>query len=319
MAKVVFARALLPNVMEAFTEAYEIVAPRGEGAFEREELLGHLAGADVFVPTVFDACGADLIKALPESVRLIASFGVGLDHLDLDAAKERTIAVSNTPDVLTDETADLAMGLIIASARRFTETEKWLRDGEWNKVMQFGLYGRRISGKTLGIVGLGRIGEVLARRAKGFDMEVIYFSRSRKHKAERELGVKCAESLDVLLAKSDFVSLNCDLSDETRHIIDAKALGTMKESAFLINTGRGPLVDEQALIKALEEKQIAGAGLDVFEFEPAVPEALLKLPNCTLLPHIGSATHETRTAMGMRVKENVDGFVSFGELVDRVV
>ncbi len=251
--------------------------------------------------------------------KVSASFGVGLDHLDLDAAKERTIAVSNTPDVLTDETADLAMGLIIASARRFTETEKWLRDGEWNKVMQFGLYGRRISGKTLGIVGLGRIGEVLARRAKGFDMEVIYFSRSRKHKAERELGVKCAESLDVLLAKSDFVSLNCDLSDETRHIIDAKALGTMKESAFLINTGRGPLVDEQALIKALEEKQIAGAGLDVFEFEPAVPEALLKLPNCTLLPHIGSATHETRTAMGMRVKENVDGFVSFGELVDRVV
>lgn len=264
---------------------------------------------DIIVATPLDPIKGDVLAKLPTSVRLIANIGIGVDHVDLSAARELGIAVSNTP-VVTEDTADLAMALLLATCRRLSASERYLRAGDWASGM--GQLGIRVHGKTLGIIGMGAIGQALARRAQGFGMEIIYTNRGRKPEVEEAFGARFCETKEQLLAEADIVSLNCDLNPNTRHIIDAQALSQMKPGAVLINAGRGPLVDEAALIQALESGHLGGAGLDVYEFEPQVSPALTGFDNVTLLAHIGSATQECRADMARRVCMNIAAFIQQG-------
>lgn len=317
--QILLTRRWAAPVMAALDESYEVTAPTGDVPFAQAEVLEAQDGIEAFCPTAFDAVPADLIAALPESVRLIASFGVGVDHIDLDAAARRGLAVTNTPDVLTDDTADVALGLMLAACRRFWEREKTLREGLWAGPTPGGALGTKMTGKTLGIVGMGRIGRAVVQRARGFEMPILYHSRRRDPDAEKTLGAVWCETLAELFGRADIVSLHCPLTETTRHLIDRAALAAMKSTAILVNTGRGGLVDEAALVEALRDGVIAGAGLDVYEFEPRLAAGLVELENTTLLPHIGSATRETREAMAWRVKENLDAFFAGREPGDRVI
>jgi lactate dehydrogenase-like 2-hydroxyacid dehydrogenase len=252
--------------------------------------------------------------------RLLANFGVGFDHIDLAAAREEGLVVTNTPGVLTEDTADLTMLLILAAARRTSEGERELRAGAWTGWRPTHLLGRRVHDRTLGIVGFGRIGQAVARRAHaGFGMRVLYHSRRpAADDVVRETGAVRCDSLEALLAASDFVSLHVPATRETRALIDADALAHMKRTAYLVNTSRGGVVDESALVRALHDGIIAGAALDVFENEPHVAPAILEAPNVVLLPHLGSATEEARTAMGMRAVDNIDAFVAGTPPPDRI-
>lgn len=301
----------------ALKRDYSILFPN-EVPPGREEIITLAQEADAFCPVFTDAVDKALIDALPGNVKIIASLGVGVDHIDLDAAKAKEIAVSNTPDVLSDDTADLTMGLIIAAMRGFYKGETKLRKGTWQGATISSLLGRKVTGKTLGIVGLGRIGEKVARRAKAFNMKIIYHSRAPKPVLEKELGLVFCPEMGDFLGKADVVSLHCDLNDDTHHIINENSLKMFRKGAFLINTGRGKLVDEAALVKALASGHLGGAGLDVYEAEPELAKGLAGLENVTLLPHLGSATYETRTAMGLRVKENLDAFFATGKPRDPV-
>lgn len=282
------------------------------------EMIERCQGADVFCPTISDFIHRDVVFALPESVRLIACFGAGIERIDAAAAAERGILVSNTPAAVTEETADLAFGLIIGACRRFSEGQDFVRERDWHGFGINFMLGRRVHSQTLGIVGLGNIGLAVARRAIGFGMRLLYHGRNRRPEAEAETGAEYRESLEDLLAESDIVTLHCPLSDETRHLIAAPQLEAMKSTAVLVNTSRGPVIEEAALIDALRERRIAAAGLDVYEFEPEVPEALCKLDNVFLLPHLGSATQEARDAMGFRVIENIASFLQSGGVLDPV-
>ena len=308
-------------VMAALDADYDLTAPTGEdnARITGDALFEALEGAWALCPVYYDRIDADFIARLPASLKIIASFGVGVDHIDLGAARTKGLRVANTPDVLTGDTADLTIGLMIAAARGFHEREASLRSGDWaGSAVGESLY-HRVSGKTLGIIGMGRIGRAVARRARAFDMEVLYSSRSRKPELEASLGIAWRQSIEELLAEADFVSLHPALTDETHHLMNARRLSLMKQGAYLINTGRGPLVDEAALVKALKAGHLGGAGLDVYEREPELAAGLADMTNVTLLPHIGSATHETRAAMGLRVKENLDAYRDTGEPRDAVV
>lgn len=257
---------------------------------------GVLQGAQVLCCTALDRIDADFIDSLPSSVRLIANIGVGYDNIDLKAAARRDVAISNTP-VVADDTADLALLLILATARRLYANEAMLRAGEWGQAKASETLGQTVHGKTLGIIGLGEIGQAVARRARAFNMNVVYHGPSRKQAAEASLQATYCEQLHDLLQVADIVSLHCPLTAASHKIIDAAALASMKPGAILVNTGRGPLVDEEALVAALGSGSLAAAGLDVFEHEPEVHPALLTMSNVTLSPHIGSATAECRSAM----------------------
>jgi glyoxylate reductase len=275
-------------------------------------------GARVLCSTALDSVGAELIAALPESVKLIANIGVGYDSIDLQGATARGIAVSNTP-VVTGETADLAFLLILASSRQLFANEAMLRAGQWSEDNAAITLGHTVRGKTLGIIGFGEIGQAVARRANAFDMEVVYHGPNRKAEAEAAVGARYCEQLDELLATADIVSLHCPLSPSTERIINADALATMKAGSILVNTGRGALVDEAALVAALTSGHLAAAGLDVFENEPEVHPGLLTLSNVTLSPHIGSATAECRIAMVQCALGNVIAFFEGRELPNPVV
>lgn len=269
--------------------------------------------ARVWVGTAMDPVPAELIATFPASMGLIANLGVGTDNVDLRAAAAAGIQVSNTP-VVTEDTADLAMALLLATCRRLGECERALRDGQW--AASGSIVGRRVHGSTLGIIGFGAIGQAMARRARGFDMNILYHGPRRKADAEAATGAHFRESREELLASADIVSLHCPLSDATRHTINAETMEQMKPGAILINTGRGPLVDEAALVTALQSGQLGGAGLDVFEFEPAVTPALKDLDNVVLLPHIGSATGECRRDMAARALANIQAFLETGRPLD---
>ena len=284
----------------------------------RAEILDLLKQSDAFCPTFVDSIDKDLIAALPDHIRLVASFGVGVNHIDLVAAKEKGLIITNTPGVVSADTADITIGLMIAALRGFYKGEKVLRAGQWQGAWNSTLLATKVSGKTLGIIGLGRIGEMVARRARAFDMEILYFSRTRKPALEKDLGIRHVPRLEDLLAASDIISLHAPLSPETRHLINAETLKYFKPGAFLINTSRGGLVDEAALVSALKTGRLGGAGLDVYEFEPALAAGLKELENVTILPHLGTATLETRTAMGLRVKENLDAFFQTGKPLDSI-
>jgi lactate dehydrogenase-like 2-hydroxyacid dehydrogenase len=278
-----------------------------------------MAEADAIVCTVSDRVPARVIEARPRRARMLANYGVGFNHIDIEAARRAAIVVTNTPGVLTDDTADLAMALILMTARRLGEGERELRMGEWSGWRPTHLMGTRVTGKTLGIVGMGRIGRAVAARARaGFGMRVIHHNSSEIAERDRA-GTEPRDSVEALLAESDFVSLHVPATPATRHLIDAARLARMKRSAFLINTARGDVVDERALIDALRSGVIAGAGLDVYEHEPAVPAELVALGNVVLLPHLGSATIESRVAMGEKVIENLVAFFAGHEPPDKVV
>lgn len=275
---------------------------------------------DAICPCVADRVNAELFTGIKPRTRLIANYGVGYNHIDLAAAKAQGIVVTNTPDVLTDATADLAMALMLMLARRGGEGERQLRRGEWKGWYPTHMMGTMVTGATLGIIGMGRIGLAMAAKAHyGFNMKILYHNRSRVNDpAIAAMNAEyCADMADLLKC-ADFVALHCRGGPDTRHLLDAERLALMQPHAFLINTSRGDVVDEAALIDALKAGRLAGAGLDVYEKEPAVPAALLAMENVVLLPHLGSATLETRTAMGMRVLKNLEAFFAGEEVPDRV-
>lgn len=284
----------------------------------REELLEAVRGMEGILSTVTERIDAGVLDAAGGSLRVVANMAVGYDNVDLEAARERGIAVTNTPGVLDETTADVAFMLLLAAARRLGEAERLLRAGRWEWWGPKLLTGPDVWGKTLGIVGMGRIGTAVARRAKGFGMEVLYTARSPRPEAERELGARRV-GLDELLRESDFVSIHTPLTPETHHLIGPQELAKMKRTAVLVNTARGPVVDEGALADALAEGRIFAAGLDVYEEEPKVHPGLLELENAVLAPHIGSASIETRDAMARLAGENLAAVLRGEEPPNRVV
>jgi glyoxylate reductase len=286
----------------------------------KPELLAAVAQADVLVPTVTDRIDAEVLAAAGPALKLIASFGTGIDHVDLAAAQQHGIFVTNTPGVLTEDTADMTMALILAVSRRLAEGERLIRSGGWTGWGPTSMLGHRIWGKRLGILGMGRIGMALARRAKGFGLSVHYHNRRPvPEDVESALEATYWESLDQMLAHMDIVSVNCPHTPATYHLLSARRLRLLQSHAILVNTARGEIVDEEELIRLLETRAIAGAGLDVFEHEPAVDLRMRALDNVVLLPHMGSATIEGRIAMGERVIINIKTFADGHRPPDRVL
>jgi glyoxylate reductase len=317
--KIFVTRELTEGVMARMAELFDAQLNREDRPLTRAELEAAVAKADVLVPTITDRIDADLLAKAGPQLKLIANFGVGVDHIDLHAAREHKILVTNTPGVLTEDTADMTMALILSVPRRLGEGEKLIRAGQWDGWKPSGMLGHRINGKTLGIVGMGRIGRAVARRAQGFGIRTIYHNRHRLPEGvEAELGARFVD-LDTLFSQSDVVSINCPHTPETHHLVDAQRLAQMRADAYLVNTARGEVVDEDALIKSLEAGRIAGAGLDVYVNEPHVDPRLLKLPNTVLLPHMGSATYEGRAAMGEKVIANIRAWVDGHRPPDQVL
>ncbi len=304
--KISVTRKLLPAVEERMAQLFEAQFNSDDIAMTHDRILQCSKGMDVLVPTVTDTIDASLINALPNSVKLIANFGAGVNHIDLAAAKKRGIMVTNTPGVFTDDTADLTMALILSVPRRLAEGEKLVRSGDWQGWNPSSMLGHRISGKTLGVIGFGRIGEAVAKRAQALGLSILYNKRKRLPAFTEEiLGIQYEGDIDRLIARSDIISVHCPLNEHTDKMIDAKRISIMKKSAYIINTSRGEIIDEDALIDALENGKIAGAGLDVYTYEPAIDARLLKLANVVLLPHMGSATFEGRTASGEKTIANI--------------
>jgi glyoxylate reductase len=316
---VIVTRTLPRDVETRMMELFEARLNASDKPMTADEIVAAAEGANVLVPTVTDKIDAALIARLPDSIELIANFGVGVNHIDLEAANARKIVVTNTPGVLTDDTADMTACLLLAAPRRLTEGDRLVRSGKWEGWSPTFMIGHRISGKRLGIIGMGRIGQAVARRVKGFGMTVHYHNRRRLHEEiESELEATYWESLDQMLAHMDFISINCPHTKDTHHLLNEERLNLLKPHAFVVNTARGEIIDEAALARMLAENKIAGAGLDVYEREPEIEPALLELDNVVLAPHLGSATHEGRIAMGEKVIVNIRSFVDQHNPRDRV-
>ncbi|MEE8334311.1 MAG: D-glycerate dehydrogenase [Alphaproteobacteria bacterium] len=285
-----------------------------------ERIVALCDGADALVPTVTDTIDSGLIAALPDSVRLMANFGVGVNHIDLAAADARNIAVTNTPGVLTDDTADQTMALLLATPRRLVEGDRLARSGKWEGWTPTFMVGHRVTGKRLGIIGMGRIGQAVARRARGFGIAIHYHNRHRVP-AEIEAALEATfwEDLDQMLGQMDLVSINCPQTPETTHLFDARRLDLLQPHAVIVNTARGGIMDEAALAERLAAGRIAGAGLDVYEDEPAINEKLRGLDNVVLAPHLGSAPHAGRIAMGEKVVINLQSVADGHPPPDRVL
>ncbi len=301
-------------------ENYDVQLNADDVPMTAEALQAAFRDYDAVLPTVSDRITAEVMGAEPLKARLVGNFGVGFNHIDIEAAKARGLTVTNTPDVLTDCTADIAMTLLLTVARRAGEGERHVRAGEWTGWRPTHMMGTKVTDKTLGLVGFGRIGNAVARRAHyGFGMRILYYDAYPPDpEAVAAVGAVSCSSVEEVLERSDFVSLHMPGSAENRHLINAERLSVMRPHAFLINTARGDIVEEAALTAALKAGTIAGAGLDVFEFEPKVSPELASLENVVLLPHLGSATEETRVAMGMRVAQNVRAFFAGEPPPDRV-
>ena len=304
--RVTVTRRLGPAVEDRMAELFDVRTNAADMPLTREQLVEAMQDCDVLVPTVTDRIDAQMIGEAGDDLRLIANFGAGTEHIDLDAAAARKIMVTNTPGVFTDDTADLTMAGIIGVPRRVREGVQLIRSGEWTGWAPTSLLGSKLGGKTLGIIGMGRIGQAVAHRARAFGLEIAYHNRKRLPEAiERMFGAAYVGSVDELVAQADILTLHCPYSAENHHLIDARRLSLMKEGASLINTARGDLVDQEALIAALESGHLAGAGLDVYPDEPNVDERLIRHPNVMTLPHIGSATREGREDSGHKVIANI--------------
>lgn len=318
--KVFITRQIPDNGIRLIQKYYEVEVWRDKKEIPREVLLEKVKDVDALVTLLSEKVDEELLEKAPK-LRIIAQYAVGYDNINIEEATKRGIYVTNTPDVLTEATADLAFALLLATARRLIEADAFVRSGEWKRKgiawhpLMF--LGHDIYGKTIGIIGFGRIGQAMARRAKGFGMKILYYSRTRKEKAEKELDAKFVD-LETLLKESDFVSLHVPLTKETYHLIGERELRLMKSTAILVNTARGKVIDTKALIKALKEGWIAGAGLDVFEEEPYYNEELFSLDNVVLAPHIGSATYGAREGMAELVAKNLIAFAK-GEIPPTLV
>lgn len=289
-------------------------------AMDRAALQAAVQRADVLVPTITDVIDADLINGAGEQLKMIANFGAGVDHIDIEAAVARGVIVTNTPGVLTEDTADMAMALILAVSRRMVEGAQIVAEGRFEGWTPTWMCGRKLWGKRLGIVGMGRIGQALARRARAFGLQVHYHNRKpAPAMIEEELGATYWDDLDQMLARMDIVSLNCPATKDTHHLLSAERLARLQPHAILVNTARGELIDEEALARAVADRAIAGVGLDVFEKEPAIHPGLLSHPNVVLLPHLGSATIEARQDMGDRVIANIMTYQNGHRPPDRVI
>ena len=318
--RLVVTRKLLPVIEARMAELFDCRFNADDHAMSRDELVAATQDCDILVPTVTDNIDADIIAAAPASLKMIANFGAGVNHIDLAAAKAKGILVTNTPGVFTDDTADLTMALILNVPRRLGEGHRLMRSGEWTGWAPAGMLGHRVGGKILGIVGFGRIGEAVAIRARAFGMNILYNKRNRlPASVEEELGIAFEPDLDRLIAKSDIITLHCPLTAETDRLMNRARIGMMKTDAYLINSSRGELVDEDALIEALTRGKIAGAGLDVYTHEPAIDSRFLSIPNVVLLPHLGSATFEGREASGERVIANIRIFADGHRPPDQVL
>ena len=318
---VVFLTRKLPDSTETrMRELFDTRLNETDLPMSDAELRDVVKQADVLVPTVTDRIDADLIAAAGDQLKLIASFGTGVDHIDLAAARARGITVTNTPGVLTEDTADVALALMLAVPRRIAEGDKVARAGDWNGWSPTGMLGHRINGKRLGIIGMGRIGSAVARRARGFGLSIHYHNRKPVHpETEAELEATYWETLDQMLSRVDIVSVNCPHTPATHRMLSRERLELMQPSAYLVNTSRGEVVDEDALADLLAKRHIAGAGLDVYADEPNITPSLMGLSNVVLLPHIGSATIEGRLEMGDKVIINIQTFWDGHAPRDRVI
>lgn len=304
--KTIVTRKLPAQVEARMAELFDAEFNADDTPMSADALKEAVARADVLVPTLTDDISEEILASAGPRLKLIANFGVGVDHIDLAAARARDIAVTNTPGVLTEDTADMVMGLIISVPRRLAEGEKFVRAGKWRGWAPTGMLGHRVNGKKLGILGMGRIGQAIARRASGFGIAIDYHNRHRLPEAvEQTLGATWRANLDDMLADIDILSINCPYTAETHHLLNEKRLGLLGRDVYVINAARGEIIDEEALTDALEKGAIAGAGLDVYEQEPHIGERLLALENVVLLPHLGSATFEGREAMGDKVIANI--------------
>ncbi len=304
--RVIVTRHLMPEVEARLRELFDTVLNEADVPLTRDQLAAAMQDCDVLVPTVTDRIDADLIAGAGERLGLIANFGAGTEHIDLAAAAARRILVTNTPGVFTDDTADIAMAGIIGVPRRIREGTGLVRSGKWTGWAPSGLLGRKLAGKVLGIIGMGRIGQAVAHRARAFGLEIAYTNRKALPEAlERMLGARYVGDVDALMAEADILTLHCPLTDDTRHLLDARRIALMKAGSSIINTARGELIDQEALIAALQSGHLAGAGLDVYPDEPNVDRRLIEHPNVMTLPHIGSATAEGREASGHKVIANI--------------
>jgi glyoxylate reductase len=310
----------LPAPVEArMSDLFDARFNADDHALTAGQIIAACHGADVLAPTVTDVIDAGVIERLPPALRLIANFGVGVNHIDLAAAASRGIAVTNTPDVLTDDTADLAMALLLSAARRVVEGDRLARGGKWGGWNPTFMVGHRVSGKRLGIIGMGRIGQAVARRARGFGMEIHYHNRARLAPGvEEELQASWCEDLEAMLGSMDLISVNCPQTPDTIHLLNQARLDLIQPHAIIVNTARGGIIDEAALAERLADGRIAAAGLDVYELEPVIHRTLLTLDNVVLAPHLGSATHEGRIAMGEKVVQNILAHSKGAALPDRV-
>ena len=317
---VVVTRKLPDGIETRMMELFDVRLNLDGTPLNREQLIEAVKTADVLVPTLNDVIDADVLSHAGENFRLIASYGTGVDHIDLAVAKEKNVFVSNTPDVLTEDTADMTMALILAVPRRLSEAERLVRAGKWTGWQPTLMQGHRIYGKRLGIVGMGRIGQAVAKRARGFGLSVHYHNRNHVHpEIEQELEATYWESLDQMLARMDIISINCPHTPATYHLMSARRLKLLQTHAYVINTSRGEVINENALTNMLRAGELAGAGLDVYENEPKINEKLLELENVVLLPHMSSATIEGRVAMGEKVMINIQSYIDGHSPPDRVL
>ena len=318
--RVVVTRKLPDSIETRMMELFDVRLNLTDEPMSKADLIEAIKTTDVLVPTVTDRIDSGILSQAGESLRLIANYGTGVDHIDLASARQRGITVTNTPDVLTEDTADMTMALILAVPRRLAEGAEIVKSGDWKGWSPTWMLGSRIYGKRLGIVGMGRIGSAVARRAKGFGLSVHYHNRHRVHPdVENELEATYWESLDQMLARVDIISVNCPHTPATFHLLSARRLKLMQPHSYIVNTSRGEVIDENALTRMLIAGELAGAGLDVFANEPAVNAKLLAQKNVLLLPHMGSATIEGRIDMGEKVLINIKTFADGHKPPDRVI
>jgi lactate dehydrogenase-like 2-hydroxyacid dehydrogenase len=313
---VLVTRKLPAAVEQRLKRDYQARLNPDDRLYSKEELIQHAMGAQAILPCHTEHFSADVFEHLND-VRIIANFSVGFDHVDVEAARKKGVIVTNTPDVLSDATAELTMMLMLGAARRASEGEKLVRDGKWKDWSPAFMVGTQVTGKRLGILGMGRVGQVVARRARGFDM-TIHYHNLRRLPPEKEQGAIFHETLDDMLPHCDFLALHCKLTPTTRGLMDARRLGLLPDGAILVNAARGAIVDENALIDALKSGTLRAAGIDVYNNEPNIDKRFVALPNTFLMPHIGSATAETRDAMGFRALDNLDAYFAGREPRDRV-
>lgn len=317
---VVVTRRLPEQVEARLSELFDTKLRGSDEPMSRSELVEAAKGADVLVPTVTDEIDATLIAQAGDKLKLIANYGAGVDHIDVATARQRGVLVSNTPGVLTDDTADMTMALILAVTRRIPEGLAIMQRGDWQGWAPTALLGGRVGGRRLGILGMGRIGQAVARRAAAFGMQVHYHNRKQlRSETEKELGARYWESLDQMVARMDILSINCPSTPSTFHLMNARRLKLMKPDAVIVNTSRGEVIDESALVRMLRNREIAGAGLDVYEHGTDINPELRNLDNVVLLPHMGSATVEGRIEMGEKVIINIKTFEDGHRPPDQVI